>query len=168
MLRLIVLLTLSNLFMTVAWYGHLRHTHRALWLVVAVSWGIAFFEYCLHVPANRAGYAAGLSGAELKTLQEVITLVIFVGFATWYLREPLRASTIAGFALIGLGATLVFAPWARDEGPRRAVTEAAAASHAAAPTVRASAGRGSEALARPHPGEQDSVGTPGEGVEGGA
>ena len=66
MLRTIVLLVLSNVFMTIAWYGHLRHTSRALWLVVLVSWGIAFFEYCLQVPANRIGYQAGMTGAELR------------------------------------------------------------------------------------------------------
>jgi hypothetical protein len=113
MLRTVVLLLLSNVFMTFAWYGHLRHTHRALWLVVLVSWGIAFFEYCLQVPANRIGFGAGLSGAELKTIQEVITLVVFAAFAVWYLREPLRWTTVAGFGCIALGALLVFAPWAR-------------------------------------------------------
>lgn len=114
MLRTIVLLILSNVFMTFAWYGHLRHTSKALWLVILVSWGIAFFEYCLQVPANRIGYTAGLSGAQLKTLQEVITLAVFVVFASLYLREPIRWNVIAGFALIGLGATLVFAPWVRS------------------------------------------------------
>ncbi|HEX7120616.1 MAG TPA: DMT family protein [Longimicrobiales bacterium] len=113
MLRAAALLVLSNVFMTFAWYGHLRHTHRALWLVVVVSWGIAFFEYCLQVPANRLGYAAGMSGAELKTLQEVITLTVFIGFAIWYLREPIRWNIVAGFLLIALGATLVFAPWSK-------------------------------------------------------
>ena len=113
MLRAALLLVLSNVFMTFAWYGHLRHVSRALWLVILVSWGIAFFEYCLQVPANRMGYQAGLTGAELKTMQEVITLGVFVVFAALYLREPIRWSTVAGFALIGLGATLVFAPWAR-------------------------------------------------------
>jgi uncharacterized protein (DUF486 family) len=111
MLRTVVLLTLSNVFMTFAWYGHLRHTNRALWLVVLVSWGIAFFEYCLQVPANRIGYTAGMSGAQLKTLQEVITLVVFIGFATLYLREPLRWNVAAGFLFIAIGAALVFAPW---------------------------------------------------------
>ena len=113
MLKVALLLTISNVFMTFAWYGHLRHMSRALWLVVLVSWGIAFFEYCFQVPANRIGYAAGISGAELKTLQEVITLVVFAAFATLYLKEPLRWTTVAGFVLIGLGATLVYAPWAR-------------------------------------------------------
>ena len=111
MLRTVGLLVLSNVFMTAAWYGHLRHTTQALWLVVVASWGIAFFEYCLQVPANRHGYLAGLSGAELKTLQEVITLAVFIVFATVYLREPLRWNVVAGFVLIALGAALVFAPW---------------------------------------------------------
>ena len=113
MLRAAVLLVLSNVFMTFAWYGHLRHVNRALWLVVLVSWGIAFFEYCLQVPANRIGYQVGMTGAQLKTLQEVITLGVFVIFAVFYLKEPIRWNTALGFLLIGLGATLVFAPWAR-------------------------------------------------------
>jgi uncharacterized protein (DUF486 family) len=111
MLRATILLILSNVFMTFAWYGHLRFVSRALWLVVLVSWGIAFFEYCLQVPANRIGFTAGMTGAELKTLQEVITLGVFVFFAAWYLKEPIRWNTIAGFVLIAAGATLVFAPW---------------------------------------------------------
>ena len=111
MLRTVVLLTLSNIFMTFAWYGHLRHTQRALWLVILVSWGIAFFEYCLQVPANRIGYTSGMSGAQLKTLQEIITLVVFIGFATFYLREPVRWNVAAGFLFIAAGASLVFAPW---------------------------------------------------------
>jgi uncharacterized protein len=111
MLRTVVLLVLSNVFMTVAWYGHLRHTNRALWLVIVVSWGIAFFEYCLQVPANRIGYTAGMTGAQLKTVQEVITLLVFAVFATVYLREPMRWNVGAGFVLIAAGAALVFAPW---------------------------------------------------------
>jgi uncharacterized protein (DUF486 family) len=125
MLRAAVLLILSNVFMTFAWYGHLRHTHRVLWLVVLVSWGIAFFEYCLQVPANRIGFAAGMTGAELKTLQEVITLTVFAGFSVWYLREPLRWSTVAGFLCIALGALLVFAPWAKRSERERAAGWAA-------------------------------------------
>jgi uncharacterized protein (DUF486 family) len=112
MLRATILLVLSNVFMTFAWYGHLRYVDRALWSVVLASWGIAFFEYCLQVPANRIGFTAGMSGAQLKTLQEVITLGVFVFFASWYLKEPIRWNTIAGFLLIAAGATLVFAPWA--------------------------------------------------------
>ena len=113
MLRTALLLTISNVFMTFAWYGHLRHTNRALWLVVLLSWGIAFFEYCFQVPANRIGYTSGLSGAQLKTMQEVITLVVFVGFAAIYLREPIRWNVVAGFVLIALGAALVYGPWQR-------------------------------------------------------
>lgn len=122
MIRTVVLLLAANVFMSFAWYGHLRHPQRALWLVVVVSWGIAFFEYCLQVPANRIGYASGLSGAELKTLQEVITLVVFVVFAALYLREPIRWNTVAGFALIALGALLVFAPWAKRPAHATAAT----------------------------------------------
>jgi uncharacterized protein (DUF486 family) len=96
--------------MTVAWYGHLRHTNRALWLVIMVSWGIAFFEYCLQVPANRIGYQSGLTGAQLKTLQEIITLVVFAVFATLYLREPIRWNIAAGFLFIAIGAAFIFAP----------------------------------------------------------
>jgi uncharacterized protein len=114
MLKTVVLLVLSNVFMTFAWYGHLRHTSKPLWIVIAVSWGIAFFEYCLQVPANRIGYIAGLSGAELKTIQEVVTLIVFVVFAVTYLREPVRWNVVAGFLFIMVGATLVFAPWVRS------------------------------------------------------
>lgn len=132
MLRAALLLTISNVFMTVAWYGHLRHTGRALWLVILASWGIAFFEYCFQVPANRIGYEAGVSAAQLKTLQEVITLAVFVAFAAWYLREPIRWNTIAGFAMIAAGAALVFAPWSapspRGDEPPPAAAHVAASS----------------------------------------
>lgn len=84
--------------------------------MVLVSWGIAFFEYCFQVPANRIGYTAGLSGAQLKMLQEVITIAVFIAFAVFYLREPMRWNTIIGFSLIGLGAALVYAPWLRLPG----------------------------------------------------
>jgi hypothetical protein len=116
MLKAAVLLTISNVFMTFAWYGHLGHLGRALWIVVLVSWGIAFLEYCFQVPANRIGFVAGMSGAQLKTMQEVITLVVFVIFAAWYLNEPIRWNTVAGFAFVALGATLIFAPWSRPAG----------------------------------------------------
>lgn len=103
----ILLLFASNLFMTVAWYGHLRYKHAALWLVILVSWGIAFFEYCLQVPANRFGNSV-YSVAQLKTIQEVLSLLVFVGFSVLWLGEPLRWQHIAGFALIAAGAALVF------------------------------------------------------------
>ena len=87
----VLLLIFSNLFMTVAWYWHLKGgMHKSLWLVVLISWGIAFFEYCLAVPANRLGYANGWSGGQLKIMQEAITLVVFVPFAVVYMRQPLR------------------------------------------------------------------------------
>jgi uncharacterized protein (DUF486 family) len=103
----VVLLFASNLFMTFAWYGHLRFKSAPLWVAVLVSWGIAFFEYWLAVPANRIGHGA-YSAAELKTLQEVITLVIFAGFSVLYLREPLTLNHVVGFALIAAGAFFVF------------------------------------------------------------
>jgi uncharacterized protein (DUF486 family) len=104
----IVMLVLSNIFMTMAWYGHLKFKDRALWLVILVSWGIAFFEYCLQVPANRWGYGV-YNAAQLKTLQEVITLVVFVAFSTWYLGEPIRWNHLAGFGLIVAASFLIFA-----------------------------------------------------------
>jgi uncharacterized protein (DUF486 family) len=108
----IVLLVLSNIFMTFAWYGHLKnHQASPLWSVVLVSWLIAFFEYCLQVPANRLGARAGLATAQLKTIQEVITLVVFVIFAAFYLNEPVRWNHYVGFAFVGVGAFFVFRPW---------------------------------------------------------
>jgi uncharacterized protein len=104
----IVLLVLSNVFMTMAWYGHLKFKNRALWAVILVSWGIALFEYCLQVPANRWGHGV-YNAAQLKTLQEVITLVIFVAFSVWYLGEPIRWNHLAGFALIVAASFLIFA-----------------------------------------------------------
>lgn len=103
----VLLLVLSNLFMTFAWYGHLKHKDAALWAVVLVSWGIAFFEYWLAVPANRIGSAV-YSAAELKTIQEVITLLVFAGFSVLYLKEPLAWNHLVGFGLIAAGAFFVF------------------------------------------------------------
>jgi uncharacterized protein (DUF486 family) len=103
----IVLLVCSNLFMTLAWYGHLKYKSVPLVTVVLVSWGIAFVEYCFAVPANRIGSAV-YSPAELKTIQEVITLVVFAGFTWIYFKQPLSLTQGAGFALIALGAMLVF------------------------------------------------------------
>jgi len=93
--------------MTLAWYGHLKYKGSALWLAILVSWGIAFFEYVLQVPANRMGHAV-YSAAQLKTIREVITLAVFVGFPVCYLGEPIRWNHLAGFVLIAGGAFLVF------------------------------------------------------------
>jgi uncharacterized protein (DUF486 family) len=103
----LVLLLASNVFMTLAWYGHLKFKSSPLFLVILASWGIAFVEYCLAVPANRIGHAV-YSAAELKTIQEVITLAVFAGFSVTYLGEPLGWRHLAGFALIAAGAALVF------------------------------------------------------------
>jgi uncharacterized protein len=110
-LATLALLTISNIFMTFAWYGHLRHKQTALWLVILVSWLIAFVEYCFQVPANRLGHNAGITAAQLKTIQELITLTVFCVFAVCYLKEPLRWNYLIGFALIACGALFVFAPW---------------------------------------------------------
>jgi uncharacterized protein (DUF486 family) len=103
----IALLLASNVFMTFAWYGHLKFPNQALWLVVLASWGIAFFEYCLAVPANRIGHRV-YSAAELKTMQEVITLVVFAGFSVLVLKEPLGWNHAIGFGLIAAGAFFIF------------------------------------------------------------
>jgi uncharacterized protein (DUF486 family) len=97
--------------MTFAWYGHLRFKQSALWLAILASWMIALVEYCFQVPANRIGHNAGISAAQLKTIQEVVTLTVFCVFAVFYLKEPLKWNYILGFALIGCGALFVFAPW---------------------------------------------------------
>lgn len=101
------MLLASNVFMTVAWYGHLKFPQAALWLVILVSWSIAFVEYCLAVPANRIGHAV-YSAAELKTLQEVITLVVFAGFSALVLKEPLTLNHAIGFGFVALGAFFIF------------------------------------------------------------
>ena len=103
----VVLLSLSNIFMTFAWYGHLRFPHAALWLVILVSWGIALIEYMLAVPANRLGHRV-YTAAELKTMQEAITLVVFAGFSVLYLKEPLTWNHALGFSLIAAGAFVIF------------------------------------------------------------
>jgi len=97
----------SNIFMTFAWYGHLKYTDRSLWLVIPTSWGIALLEYCLAVPANRIGHAV-YNTAELKTMQEVITLTVFAGFSVWYLGEALTWNHAIGFGFIALGAFFIF------------------------------------------------------------
>jgi uncharacterized protein len=93
--------------MSFAWYGHLKFTDRPLWLVVIASWAVAFIEYCLAVPANRIGHAI-YSAAELKTMQEVITLAVFAAFSALYLKEALTWNHALGFVLIALGAFFVF------------------------------------------------------------
>jgi uncharacterized protein len=103
----IVLLLVSNVFMTFAWYGHLKFTDRPLWLVILASWGIAFFEYCLAVPANRWGHVV-YTTAELKTMQEVITLTVFAAFSVLYLGEKITLNHGVGFALIAAGAFFIF------------------------------------------------------------
>ncbi|PWB65203.1 MAG: hypothetical protein C3F17_04665 [Bradyrhizobiaceae bacterium] len=106
----VVLLIASNVFMTFAWYGHLRFKEVPLIGVILASWGIAFIEYCLAVPANRYGHAV-YATAELKTMQEVITLAVFAGFSVLYLREPLAWNHLVGFGLIAAGAFFVFQKW---------------------------------------------------------
>ena len=103
----VALLIASNVFMTIAWYGHLKFKETALPVVILASWGIALIEYCLAVPANRIGHEV-YSAAELKTIQEVITLVIFAGFSVFYLGEALTWNHGIGFALICLGAWFIF------------------------------------------------------------
>lgn len=104
------LLLASNIFMTIAWYGHLRFTATALPLVVLVSWGIAFFEYCLQVPANRYGYGY-FSAAELKTIQELLSVSVFMIFSVLYLGEPFKWNYVAGFALMVLATFVIFKDW---------------------------------------------------------
>jgi uncharacterized protein len=103
----VILLALSNVFMTFAWYGHLKYKTSPLWIVILASWAIALFEYCLAVPANRIGHGT-YSAAELKTIQEVITLTVFAGFSVLFLKEPLTINHAIGFALIIAGAFFVF------------------------------------------------------------
>ncbi len=103
----IAMLFLSNIFMTFAWYGHLKYQSSALWLAIIASWSIAFFEYCLVVPANRWGSGV-YATAELKTMQEVITLIVFALFSTFYLGEKITINHAIGFALICAGAFFVF------------------------------------------------------------
>ena len=103
----ILLLLGSNIFMTAAWYGHLRFKEVPLPTVIFVAWLIAFLEYCLAVPANRNGSAV-YSTAQLKTIQEIITLLVFAGFSVIYLKQAITANTVIGFSLIAVGAFFVF------------------------------------------------------------
>ncbi|NNV55660.1 DMT family protein [Limnovirga soli] len=99
-MKTIALLIVSNVFMTFAWYGQLKDTTVPIWKAILISWGIAFFEYCLMVPANRLGYTSGMNGFQLKIVQEVITLVIFSVFAVWYLKEPFQLKYLISFGFI--------------------------------------------------------------------
>lgn len=103
MIRTKVLLLFSNIFMTIAWYGHLKNNSLHLWKAIIFSWGIAFFEYCLMVPANRIGYLNGINSFQLKITQEVITLIVFAVFAVFYLKEPFHWKYPISFAFL-LGA----------------------------------------------------------------
>jgi len=109
-MKTIALLTVSNIFMTIAWYGHLRYREVPLYKVVVVSWLIAFLEYCFQVPANRIG-SYEFSAAQLKTIQEVITLTVFGVFSVVYLRQPLRWNYVAGFVLIVAAVAVIFKQW---------------------------------------------------------
>jgi uncharacterized protein (DUF486 family) len=106
----IFLLLISNIFMTFAWYGHLKFKSTALWVVILVSWGIALFEYCFQVPANRIGYGV-YNVAQLKTIQEVITLVVFSFFSVFYLKEQFKWNYLVGFCFIILAVFFIFKKW---------------------------------------------------------
>jgi uncharacterized protein len=110
MIRTVGLLTISNIFMTFAWYGHLKFRDTALWKVILISWGIAFVEYCFQVPANRTGSYI-FTGAQLKTIQEVITLVVFSVFSVFYLKEELRWNYLVGFLFIIAAVFFIFKKW---------------------------------------------------------
>jgi uncharacterized protein (DUF486 family) len=105
----VALLFLSNLFMTFAWYGHLKYKHVGIWRVILISWGIAFFEYCLQVPANRWGYGQ-FSASQLKIMQEIISLTVFAGFAIFYLGEIPRWNHLVAFMLIVAAVGFAFWP----------------------------------------------------------
>lgn len=106
----VILLLISNIFMTFAWYGHLKFPAKALFAVVLISWTIAFFEYCFQVPANRIGYEV-FSAYQLKTIQEVITLVVFIVFSALYLKEGLKWNYLIGFFFIILAVFFIFKKW---------------------------------------------------------
>lgn len=112
----ILLLLISNIFMTFAWYGHLKFKSWPLWFVILASWGIAFFEYCFQVPANRIGHGTPdhpgpFDAAQLKTIQEIITLVVFCGFSILYLNETPKWNHLAGFGCIVLASIFIFKKW---------------------------------------------------------
>ncbi len=106
----LILLTISNIFMTFAWYGHLKFKSTALWIVILASWGIAFFEYIFQVPTNRIGHEF-FSAAQLKIMQEAITIIVFCVFSILYLKEDLKWNYLVGFTLILLAVFFVFKKW---------------------------------------------------------
>jgi hypothetical protein len=109
-MKTVLLLIASNIFMTIAWYWHLKFREMALWSVIMISWGIAFLEYCFQVPANRIG-SYQFTTAELKTMQEVITLVVFCVFSIFYLKEPIKWNYIVGFVFMVIAVFFVFKKW---------------------------------------------------------
>ncbi|MCL2335288.1 MAG: DMT family protein [Endomicrobia bacterium] len=109
-MKTIILLTISNIFMTIAWYGHLKYRNQPLFKVIIIAWLIAFVEYCFQVPANRIGYEH-FTGAQLKTIQEVITLVVFAVFSVVYLKESFKWNYLVGFSLIVIAVFFVFHKW---------------------------------------------------------
>lgn len=109
-MRTVLLLTVSNVFMTFAWYGHLKYRNSPLWIVIIASWMIAFFEYCFQVPANRIG-SYQFNTAQLKTIQEVITLVVFSVFSILYLKEDFRWNYLVGFCFIIAAVFFIFKKW---------------------------------------------------------
>jgi len=109
-MKTIILLTISNIFMTFAWYGHLKFKDSPLFKVILISWLIAFAEYCFQVPANRIGHGQ-YSAAQLKTMQEVITLVVFCVFSVLYLKEELKWNYLVGFAFMVMAVFFVFKKW---------------------------------------------------------
>ena len=109
-MKTVLLLTISNIFMTFAWYWHLKYKNSPLWIAIGVSWMIAFVEYCFQVPANRIG-SYRYSAAQLKTIQEVITLVVFSIFSILYLKEGLKWNYLVGFAFILCAVFFVFKKW---------------------------------------------------------
>jgi hypothetical protein len=109
-MKTVALLLVSNVFMTFAWYGHLKYKSSPLWKAILASWSIAFIEYCFQVPANRIGHGT-MSAAQLKTIQEVITLVVFAVFSVLYLKEEFRWNYLVGFAFLVIGAFFIFKKW---------------------------------------------------------
>ena len=109
-MQTVALLTISNVFMTIAWYGHLKFKDSPLFMVILASWGIAFVEHCFQVPANRIGHAQ-FSVAQLKAIQEVITLVVFSIFSVVYMKEAMKWNCVAGFVLIVVAVLIIFKEW---------------------------------------------------------